>query len=132
MTEDHGLGDGDGSVDITESVELLLPITAQDIVLLDGVQRLLLSLQLDDVGVGNNFLDSNLLGVYELQLGAPVQDSAGGSLVLTFIASNSICQLKLWIEFPHLLDHFACLKCQLVCWRKVTLCLDGVPIPITG
>uniref|UniRef100_A0A8C2WSI8 Uncharacterized protein n=1 Tax=Cyclopterus lumpus TaxID=8103 RepID=A0A8C2WSI8_CYCLU len=103
MAEDHGLGDGDGSVDVTEGVELLLPAVAQHIVLFDGVQRLLLPLQLDDVGVGHNALGEaphrlfkrgreqqhlavfrqhpeerwhkhhDLLGVYELEFPAPVQ-----------------------------------------------------------
>uniref|UniRef100_A0A674KCW3 Uncharacterized protein n=1 Tax=Terrapene triunguis TaxID=2587831 RepID=A0A674KCW3_9SAUR len=154
MTEDHGLGNGDGSIYITESLELLISIITQNIVLLNGVQRLLLSLQFDDVGVGNNFLGKfpyrifkgaqmtawgcslplnadalilmalgcyhhisliqdkhfNLLGVYEFQFGAPVQDSARSAnynllrdlltslhwgvfpLTLTFIASDSICK----------------------------------------
>uniref|UniRef100_A0A8C0J5Z0 Uncharacterized protein n=1 Tax=Chelonoidis abingdonii TaxID=106734 RepID=A0A8C0J5Z0_CHEAB len=151
MTEDHGLGNGDGSIYITESLELLISIITQNIVLLNGVQRLLLSLQFDDVGVRNNFLGKfphrifkggrkqehlgcslplnadalilmalgcyhhvsliqdkhfNLLGVYEFQFGAPVQDSARSAnynllrdlltslhlfpLILTFIASDSI------------------------------------------
>uniref|UniRef100_A0A8C4W4Z0 Uncharacterized protein n=1 Tax=Gopherus evgoodei TaxID=1825980 RepID=A0A8C4W4Z0_9SAUR len=158
MTEDHGLGNGDGSIYITESLELLPSIITQNIVLLDGVQRLLLSLQFDDVGVRNNFLGKfphrifkggrkqehlaisgkgtrifpfpqaaqmtawgcslplnadalilmalgcyhhvsliqdkhfNLLGVYEFQFGAPVQDRGVFPLTLTFIASDSICQ----------------------------------------
>lgn len=56
MAEDHGLGNGDGSVDVTEGMELLLPAVAQHVVLFDGVQRLLLSLQLDDVGVRHDAL----------------------------------------------------------------------------
>ncbi len=56
MAEDHGLGDGDGSVDVTKGLELLLPAVAQHVVLLDGIQRLLLSLQLDDVGVRHDAL----------------------------------------------------------------------------
>ena len=56
MAEDHGLGDGDGSVDVTEGLELLLPAVAQHVVLFDRVQRLLLSLQLDDVGVRHDAL----------------------------------------------------------------------------
>ncbi len=56
MAEDHGLGDGDGSVDVTEGLELLFPAVTQHVVLFDGVQRLLLSLQLDDVGVGHDAL----------------------------------------------------------------------------
>uniref|UniRef100_A0A8D2P2B5 Uncharacterized protein n=1 Tax=Zosterops lateralis melanops TaxID=1220523 RepID=A0A8D2P2B5_ZOSLA len=49
MAEDHGLGDGDGAVDVTESPELLISVIAQNIILLDGVQGLLLALQLDNV-----------------------------------------------------------------------------------
>lgn len=54
MTEDHGLCDSDGTVDVTQGVELLLPAVAHHIVLLNGVQRLLLSLQFDDVRVGDD------------------------------------------------------------------------------
>uniref|UniRef100_A0A8C6XZG8 Uncharacterized protein n=1 Tax=Naja naja TaxID=35670 RepID=A0A8C6XZG8_NAJNA len=56
VAEDHGLGDGDGPVDVAEGLELLLPAVAEDVILLDGVQRLLFPLQLDDVGVGNHLL----------------------------------------------------------------------------
>lgn len=56
MAEDHGLGNGDGTVDVTESLELLISVIAQDIILLYSVQSLLLSLQFDDVWVWNNFL----------------------------------------------------------------------------
>ena len=56
MAEDHGLGDGDGSVDVAEGLELLLLAGALHVVLLDGVQRLLLALQLDDVWVGDDAL----------------------------------------------------------------------------
>uniref|UniRef100_A0A670ZIE9 Uncharacterized protein n=1 Tax=Pseudonaja textilis TaxID=8673 RepID=A0A670ZIE9_PSETE len=56
VAEDHGLGNGDGPVDVAEGLELLLPAAAEDVILLDGVQRLLLPLQLDDVGVGNHLL----------------------------------------------------------------------------
>lgn len=56
MAEDHGLGDGDGAVDVTESPELLISVIAQNIILLDGVQGLLLALQFDNVRVRNNFL----------------------------------------------------------------------------
>ena len=56
MAEDHGLGDSDGSVDVTEGMELLFFAVAQHIVLFDGVQRLLVSLQFDDVGVRHNAL----------------------------------------------------------------------------
>uniref|UniRef100_A0A8C4ZW28 Uncharacterized protein n=1 Tax=Gadus morhua TaxID=8049 RepID=A0A8C4ZW28_GADMO len=56
VAEDHGLGDGDGSVDVAEGLELLLLAGALHVVLLDGVQRLLLALQLDDVWVGDDAL----------------------------------------------------------------------------
>uniref|UniRef100_A0A8C7MMG6 Uncharacterized protein n=1 Tax=Oncorhynchus kisutch TaxID=8019 RepID=A0A8C7MMG6_ONCKI len=56
MTEDHGLSDGDGSVDVAEGHELLLFAVTEDVVLLDGVQRLLLPFQLDDVGVWDDAL----------------------------------------------------------------------------
>uniref|UniRef100_A0A3B4A9Y3 Uncharacterized protein n=1 Tax=Periophthalmus magnuspinnatus TaxID=409849 RepID=A0A3B4A9Y3_9GOBI len=49
VAEDHGLSDGYGSVDVAESFKLLLFRVTQDIILFDGVQRLLLSLQFDDV-----------------------------------------------------------------------------------
>lgn len=44
MAEDHCLGNGDGSVDVTEGLEFLLLTVAQHIVLLDGIQRFFLSL----------------------------------------------------------------------------------------
>lgn len=56
MAEDHGLGNGDGPVDVTESPELLISVTAQNVILLDGVQGLLLTLQFDNVWIRNNFL----------------------------------------------------------------------------
>uniref|UniRef100_A0A674BFT6 Uncharacterized protein n=1 Tax=Salmo trutta TaxID=8032 RepID=A0A674BFT6_SALTR len=56
MTEDHGLSNGDGPVDVAEGHELLLFAVTEDVVLLDGVQRLLFPLQLDDVGVWDDAL----------------------------------------------------------------------------
>uniref|UniRef100_A0A803Y109 Uncharacterized protein n=1 Tax=Meleagris gallopavo TaxID=9103 RepID=A0A803Y109_MELGA len=56
VAEDHGLGNGDSTIDITESTELLISAIAQNVILLNSVQRLLLSLQLDNVWVRNNFL----------------------------------------------------------------------------
>uniref|UniRef100_A0A4W6C8I3 Uncharacterized protein n=1 Tax=Lates calcarifer TaxID=8187 RepID=A0A4W6C8I3_LATCA len=94
MAEDHGLGDGDGSVDITEGLELLLLAVAQYIVLFDSIQRLLLSLQLDDVGVRHDALIQHkhldLLGVYELELTAPVQHGTRCQICLTFISSDGV------------------------------------------
>uniref|UniRef100_A0A8C8S8X0 Uncharacterized protein n=1 Tax=Pelusios castaneus TaxID=367368 RepID=A0A8C8S8X0_9SAUR len=78
MTEDHGLGDGDGSIDITESLELLVSIITQNVVLFNGVQCLLLSLQFDDVGVRNNFLGKF---PYRIFKGAQVE-ACGWSLPL--------------------------------------------------
>uniref|UniRef100_A0A3B3TQR4 Uncharacterized protein n=1 Tax=Poecilia latipinna TaxID=48699 RepID=A0A3B3TQR4_9TELE len=63
MAEDHGLSDGNGSIDVTESLELLLSAVAEHKVLLDGVQSLLLSLQLDDVGFGHDALREQHLAV---------------------------------------------------------------------
>lgn len=51
MTEDHSLCDSDGSVDVTECIELVLLAVALHIVLLDSVQGLLFSFKLDDVGI---------------------------------------------------------------------------------
>lgn len=56
MTEDHGLGDGDGSIDVGESLELFFFAVTQHVVLFDGVQCFLLSLQLDYVGIRHNAL----------------------------------------------------------------------------
>uniref|UniRef100_A0A674HIF1 Uncharacterized protein n=1 Tax=Taeniopygia guttata TaxID=59729 RepID=A0A674HIF1_TAEGU len=176
MAEDHGLGDGDGTIDVTESPELLISVIAQNIILLDGVQGLLLALQFDNVWVRNNFLSKlphrilksghrsrlqphcpcpliplnadalvlvtlggdhhicliqhehlDLLGIYEFQFGTPVQHGARSSFphsclwcfpLLTFVASDSIRKFQLRVKVSHLLNHFSCLKCQLVCWGK--------------
>ena len=56
VAEDHGLGNGDGPVEVTQGLELLISVVAQDVVLLDGVQCLLLTLQFDNVGVWDHFL----------------------------------------------------------------------------
>uniref|UniRef100_A0A672ZWS2 Uncharacterized protein n=1 Tax=Sphaeramia orbicularis TaxID=375764 RepID=A0A672ZWS2_9TELE len=65
MAEDHGLGDGDGSIDITKGLELLLFAVTQHIVLFDGIQCLLLSLQLNDVGVRHDALSKVPHGFFE-------------------------------------------------------------------
>ena len=44
MAEDHGLGDGDGPIQVAQGLELLLSVIAEDVVLFDGVQSLLLTL----------------------------------------------------------------------------------------
>ena len=54
MTEDHGLADRDGAVDVAEGLVFLLLIVAFNEVLLDVVQRLLLPPQPDDDGVVGN------------------------------------------------------------------------------
>uniref|UniRef100_A0A3Q2CY55 Uncharacterized protein n=1 Tax=Cyprinodon variegatus TaxID=28743 RepID=A0A3Q2CY55_CYPVA len=64
MAEDHSLSDGNCSVDVAEGVELLFLAVAEHIVLLDGVQRLLFSLQLDDVGVRHDALKQQHLAVF--------------------------------------------------------------------
>lgn len=56
MAEDHGLCNGKGDVQITQSCELVFLLLTDHIELLDGVQRLLLALQPDDVWIGNNIL----------------------------------------------------------------------------
>uniref|UniRef100_A0A8C5CX34 Uncharacterized protein n=1 Tax=Gadus morhua TaxID=8049 RepID=A0A8C5CX34_GADMO len=50
MAEDHGLCDGKTPINIAKSGELVLLLLADHIELLDGVQSLLLALQLNDVG----------------------------------------------------------------------------------
>uniref|UniRef100_A0A8C8ZNG9 Uncharacterized protein n=1 Tax=Prolemur simus TaxID=1328070 RepID=A0A8C8ZNG9_PROSS len=169
MAEDHGLSNRDGPIEVAQGLELLVSAIAQNIILLDGVQGLLLTLQFDNVWVRDHFLGKlphrhpassslpldadalilvalssyhhvgliqnkhlDLLGVDELELGAPVQHGPRGaddnlltdfltpfhSLILTFIASHGISQLQLWMKFAHLLDHFSCLKCQLISWGE--------------
>uniref|UniRef100_A0A8C9L639 Uncharacterized protein n=1 Tax=Serinus canaria TaxID=9135 RepID=A0A8C9L639_SERCA len=162
MAEDHGLGNGDGPVDVTESPELLISVIAQDIILLDGVQGLLLALQFDNVWehlavpgehsereitplslcpsvplnadalvlvalggdhhiclIQHEHLD--LLGIYEFQLGTPVQHGAGCAdydLIIPSFLFVVICKFQLRVKVSHLFNHFSCLKCQLVCWGK--------------
>uniref|UniRef100_A0A3B3DT61 Uncharacterized protein n=1 Tax=Oryzias melastigma TaxID=30732 RepID=A0A3B3DT61_ORYME len=141
MTEDHGLSDGDGSVDVTESLKLLLLAVTQHIILFDGVQSLLLPLQFDDVGLRNDALSKvpdrllersrkqqhlankhfDLLWIYKLELAAPVQHGTGNNIFtdegLTFISSNGINQFDFRVIFAHLLDHFASLQRQLISGR---------------
>lgn len=54
MAEDHGLCNSDGTIDVTQGLELLLFAVAHHVVLLNGVQCLLLPLQFDDVWVGDD------------------------------------------------------------------------------
>lgn len=56
MAEDHGLCDGEAGVQITERCELLLLVLTDHVELLDGIQRLFLALQPDDVCIRNNRL----------------------------------------------------------------------------
>uniref|UniRef100_A0A8C1ET61 Uncharacterized protein n=1 Tax=Cyprinus carpio carpio TaxID=630221 RepID=A0A8C1ET61_CYPCA len=51
MTEDHSLCDSNGSVDVTECIELVLFAVTEHVVLLDSVQGLLFTFKLDDVGI---------------------------------------------------------------------------------
>uniref|UniRef100_A0A6Q2ZC11 Uncharacterized protein n=1 Tax=Esox lucius TaxID=8010 RepID=A0A6Q2ZC11_ESOLU len=121
VTEYHGLGNGDGAVDVAECHEFLLFAITEDIVLLNGVQRLLLSLQLYDVGVWDHALgkehlallvqDKNfdLLGVDELELQTPVQHGAWRPNYylfldrrLTFVSSNGVDKFDLRVVLPHL------------------------------
>ncbi len=65
VAEDHGLCDSNGSVDVAQSLELLLLAVADDVVLLDSVQSFLLTLQFNDVGVGNDPLSEVPHGVFK-------------------------------------------------------------------
>uniref|UniRef100_A0A8C4TQV5 Uncharacterized protein n=1 Tax=Falco tinnunculus TaxID=100819 RepID=A0A8C4TQV5_FALTI len=146
VAENHGLGNGDSTIDITKSLELLISVIAQNVILLNSVQCLLLSFQFDNVWQHlavpgeHSALPLNadalvlmalgcyhhisliqdehfdFLGIYEFQFGTPVQHSC--FTLLTFIASDSICKFQLRIKLSHLFNHFSRLKCQLVCWGK--------------
>uniref|UniRef100_A0A8C0MLQ7 Uncharacterized protein n=2 Tax=Canis lupus familiaris TaxID=9615 RepID=A0A8C0MLQ7_CANLF len=143
MAEDHGLSNGDGPVEVTQGLELLISVIAQDVILLDGVQCLLLTLEFDNVWIWDHFLGKfpyrvfeggrekqhlavlgqhpflpldadalilvalssyhhvsliqnkhlDLLGVNELELGAPVQNSPRGANdnVLTDLLTSFHC-----------------------------------------
>uniref|UniRef100_A0A8C9YQY7 Uncharacterized protein n=1 Tax=Sander lucioperca TaxID=283035 RepID=A0A8C9YQY7_SANLU len=56
MAEDHGLCNGKAPIKITECCELVLLLPTEHVELLDCVQCLLLTLQPDDVGIGNHLL----------------------------------------------------------------------------
>uniref|UniRef100_A0A8C5Q9I3 Uncharacterized protein n=1 Tax=Leptobrachium leishanense TaxID=445787 RepID=A0A8C5Q9I3_9ANUR len=56
VAEDHGLCDGDGAVQVTESLKLLVPAVAHHVVLLDCVQGLLFPFQFDDIWFRDDFL----------------------------------------------------------------------------
>uniref|UniRef100_G3W0H3 Uncharacterized protein n=1 Tax=Sarcophilus harrisii TaxID=9305 RepID=G3W0H3_SARHA len=55
MTEDHGLRNGDGPIEITKRLEFLIPVIAHHIILFNGVQCLFFSFQFDDIWVWDNF-----------------------------------------------------------------------------
>lgn len=65
VAENHGLGDGEAPVQITQRCELVLLPRADHAELLDCVKRLLFSLQPDDIGVGNHLLRKLQHGVLE-------------------------------------------------------------------
>uniref|UniRef100_A0A2K6FHH6 Uncharacterized protein n=1 Tax=Propithecus coquereli TaxID=379532 RepID=A0A2K6FHH6_PROCO len=175
MAEDHGLSNRDGPVQVTQGLELLVSAAAQDIILLDGVQGLLLTLQFDNVWLRDHFLGKlphgvfkcgrekqhlavpgqhpflpldadalilvalssyhhvsliqnkhlDLLGVNELELGAPVQHGPRGpddnlltDLLTPFHCGDPRRFPWFWMKFAHLLNHFSCLKCQLIRWGE--------------
>uniref|UniRef100_G3W1Y5 Uncharacterized protein n=1 Tax=Sarcophilus harrisii TaxID=9305 RepID=G3W1Y5_SARHA len=55
MTEDHGLSNCDGPIEITKGLKLLISIIAHHIILFNGVQCLFFSFQFDDIWVWDNF-----------------------------------------------------------------------------
>uniref|UniRef100_A0A3Q2I0M2 Uncharacterized protein n=1 Tax=Equus caballus TaxID=9796 RepID=A0A3Q2I0M2_HORSE len=184
MAEDHGLSNGDGPVEVTQGLEFLISVIAKDVILLDGVQRLLLTLQFDNVRIWDHFLGKfphrvfksgrekqhlavsgqhparelflpldadalilvalssyhhvsliqnehfDLLGVNELELGAPVQNGPRGSNdnVLTDLLTSFHCGDKMFsmgipmlqfrVKFAHLLNHFSRLKGELISWGE--------------
>uniref|UniRef100_A0A4W3GN96 Uncharacterized protein n=1 Tax=Callorhinchus milii TaxID=7868 RepID=A0A4W3GN96_CALMI len=65
VTEDHGLCNGNGSIDVAKSLVFLLLVVTQDIILLNGVQCLLLALQLNKVVFGDNLLGKFPHGLFE-------------------------------------------------------------------
>uniref|UniRef100_A0A3B1IZ51 Uncharacterized protein n=1 Tax=Astyanax mexicanus TaxID=7994 RepID=A0A3B1IZ51_ASTMX len=112
MAEDHGLCDGNGPIDVTESLELLLLAVTDYIVLLDGVQCLLFTFQLDDVGVRDDALIQHkhidFLGVDKPELLAPVQDCSRGAnhnLLLNTAASSDLSE-ELPLDWLCSLDYF--------------------------
>lgn len=56
MAEDHGLSNCYCTVDVTQCIKPVLFVSAEHVILLDCVQGLLLSLQSDDVGIGDDTL----------------------------------------------------------------------------
>uniref|UniRef100_A0A3B4D556 Uncharacterized protein n=1 Tax=Pygocentrus nattereri TaxID=42514 RepID=A0A3B4D556_PYGNA len=140
MAEDHGLCNGDGPIDVAESLELLLLAVADHVVLLNCVKRFLLTFQLNDVRIRNDVTlcgnhnvcliqhkHFDFLGVDELELLAPVQDCAGGAnhnLLLELhpplhwtgdMTTSSVTFSIIGVKFAHLLDDLACLEGKLIC-----------------
>lgn len=56
VAEDHGLCNGECSIQITQRCELVLLVLTDDVELLDGVKRLLFALQPDDVWIWDDRL----------------------------------------------------------------------------
>ncbi|KAG9268997.1 hypothetical protein AMEX_G15970, partial [Astyanax mexicanus] len=65
VAEDNGLSDSHRPVQITHSRELVLLVSAENVILLYVVQRLLLPLQSDDVRIGNDSLSETPHGLLE-------------------------------------------------------------------
>uniref|UniRef100_A0A3B4CZW6 Uncharacterized protein n=1 Tax=Pygocentrus nattereri TaxID=42514 RepID=A0A3B4CZW6_PYGNA len=61
---------------------------------------------------------SNLLGHSARSTNNYLLLDLAASKLLTFIATNSICQFHFRVEPPHLLHHFACLQGELIGWRN--------------
>ena len=85
--EDHGLPNGDGPVDVRESLELVVLVAALDVVLLDVVEALLLTPQLDDEGV----VDDGLSKLHHLFV---VRCREQQQLTVTPQASGKLQQIK--------------------------------------
>uniref|UniRef100_A0A3B5BEN6 Uncharacterized protein n=1 Tax=Stegastes partitus TaxID=144197 RepID=A0A3B5BEN6_9TELE len=79
---------------------------------------------------------SNLLGVNELVLDAPVKDCARRSndnvglqlntSHLTSVPPNGVFHFHIWTKFPHLLNYLTNLQCKLVRWRDTKALKDTV------
>lgn len=65
MAEDHRLCNGERPIQITQGCELVLLVLADDVELLDGVERLLLTPQPDDVWIRNDRLGEPPHGLLE-------------------------------------------------------------------
>uniref|UniRef100_A0A3B4FDN8 Uncharacterized protein n=1 Tax=Pundamilia nyererei TaxID=303518 RepID=A0A3B4FDN8_9CICH len=127
MAEDHGLSDGDGAVDVRESLEFFFFAVTQHIVLFNGVQCFLLSLQLDYVGIRHNALVKhkhlNFLGINKLEFTAPVQHG-------TRCANNYLDSVSLMSSYHYLKDTHGSAS---IIGKAVSWIFDGrlKPIPYT-